>query len=332
MKNYIKTISFIFIFTVTFQTIQAQDNPDHPLLSRFAGSEMIAQHTIEYDAIRLPAGPIQDDNLPEEILELEGRITWISYESPENKSELEIARNYEAALDDGGFDILFSCAGSECGAINRMYGWLFSTAFNSSADPVFNHQDHTRSASYGDRTRLFLATRTDEETTSHILLYIGEHRYRRQANRGIRYIGQVVVEGEPMQIGQVEAGVRDASELQEALDAEGRAVVEGIFFEYDSDEILPESAEALEQMALLLSNESGINVLIVGHTDNQGSFDYNLSLSERRAVAVRQALINDHGINDSRMRALGVGFAAPVASNNTEEGQAENRRVELVLQ
>jgi OmpA-OmpF porin, OOP family len=134
-----------------------------------------------------------------------------------------------------------------------------------------------------------------------------------------------------MATGQVEVGVRSASELQAGLEAGGRVVVEGVFFAHDSDAIEDRSADAIAQMAALLSDQPGIEVVIVGHTDNQGALDYNRSLSARRAAAVRQALIDDHGIAAGRMTAEGVAFLAPAASNATEDGREQNRRVELVL-
>src|SRR5690606_17731280 len=105
-----------------------------------------------------------------------------------------------------------------------------------------------------------------------------------------------------------------------------------IFFEFDSAEIRTESAEALEQMATLMNDAPDIQVYIVGHTDNQGSLDYNHDLSTRRAEAVRRALAGDYGIDAERMAAHGVASLAPVASNGSEDGRALNRRVELVLQ
>ncbi|MCB1508545.1 MAG: OmpA family protein, partial [Hyphomicrobiaceae bacterium] len=73
-----------------------------------------------------------------------------------------------------------------------------------------------------------------------------------------------------------------------------------------------------------------LNVLIVGHTDGRGAFDYNLSLSQRRAQSVVDAVVRGFGIPASRMTPAGAGMVAPVASNRTEEGRARNRRVEIV--
>jgi outer membrane protein OmpA-like peptidoglycan-associated protein len=69
----------------------------------------------------------------------------------------------------------------------------------------------------------------------------------------------------------------------------------------------------------------------VGHTDNQGKPDYNLDLSRRRAANVVQELTTKNGVAANRLDAFGAGLYAPIASNATEEGRAQNRRVELVL-
>jgi len=83
-------------------------------------------------------------------------------------------------------------------------------------------------------------------------------------------------------------------------------------------------------MARLLRDNPGLDVFIVGHTDSTGAFDHNMSLSKARADAVANALISQHGVAASRLQASGVGPLAPVATNDTEDGRAKNRRVELV--
>ena len=70
----------------------------------------------------------------------------------------------------------------------------------------------------------------------------------------------------------------------------------------------------------------------MGHTDNVGGFDFNMDLSRRRAESVVDWLTSKHGIPAARLQAAGVGMLSPVAPNDTEEGRAKNRRVELVKQ
>ena len=86
----------------------------------------------------------------------------------------------------------------------------------------------------------------------------------------------------------------------------------------------------MKEIAALLKREPGLKVFIVGHTDTQGGYDYNMGLSARRSHAVADAVASRFGIAPDRMRAAGIGFLAPVATNATDEGRAKNRRVELV--
>jgi len=112
----------------------------------------------------------------------------------------------------------------------------------------------------------------------------------------------------------------------------GHAAIYGITFDTDSATIKPESAQAIGEVAKLLKADPGLKIFVVGHTDNSGSVDHNLKLSQDRAQAVLQALTRDHGIAAARLRSFGNGPFAPVAANDSEDGKAKNRRVELVQQ
>ena len=116
------------------------------------------------------------------------------------------------------------------------------------------------------------------------------------------------------------------------IKATGHAAVYGIYFETGKSEIQPNSEQALGEIAKLLRVDTELAVYIVGHTDNVGSLDANMKLSQARADAVIKALVKGYGINAERMKSYGAGPYAPVASNDTEEGRAKNRRVELTKQ
>ena len=118
--------------------------------------------------------------------------------------------------------------------------------------------------------------------------------------------------------------------MQRDLGSKGRVAVYGILFDFDKDTMRPDSKPQLDEIAKLLKGAPSLKVLVVGHTDTKGGMDHNRTLSERRARSVVEALVRDHGIERSRLTPLGVGMAAPVGSNRTEEGRALNRRVELV--
>ena len=126
--------------------------------------------------------------------------------------------------------------------------------------------------------------------------------------------------------------VADAATFGNDINATGHAAVYGIYFDTGKSDIKPESAEAIWEIAKLLTADQSLKVFVVGHTDNVGDVEFNITLSEARAAAVLQALVRDNGIAPDRLRAYGCGPFAPVTSNDTEEGRAKNRRVELVKQ
>jgi len=126
--------------------------------------------------------------------------------------------------------------------------------------------------------------------------------------------------------------VANADAFADSLKTTGHIAVEGIYFETGKSELKPESAVAITEVAKLLKANMALKLYVVGHTDNAGALDGNMKLSQDRAQSVVQALVKSHGIEAVRLKAYGSGPYTPVASNDTEEGRAKNRRVELVKQ
>lgn len=124
----------------------------------------------------------------------------------------------------------------------------------------------------------------------------------------------------------------DAAAMNDGLKSSGHIALYGIYFDTNKSEVKPESKPALEQIAKLLSQNPGLNLKVVGHTDMTGALEANMKLSQSRGEAVVQALVSQYGVSPSRLKGHGVGPLAPVASNDTDEGRAKNRRVELVKQ
>jgi len=117
-----------------------------------------------------------------------------------------------------------------------------------------------------------------------------------------------------------------------------RIVLRGVNFDFDKSkirpdaavilEIRPDAAVILDEAASMLSGRSDVVVRVQGHTDATGPEAYNQSLSEQRAASVRKYLV-EHGIAASRLTSAGLGESQPIATNDTREGRALNRRVEL---
>ena len=124
--------------------------------------------------------------------------------------------------------------------------------------------------------------------------------------------------------------VVSADQIGKSLADTGKVVFYGIYFDTDKAVIKPESKPTLDEIAKLLTGQPKLNVVIVGHTDSQGAYDYNMTLSRQRAEAVAAALAQNYRVARNRLRTAGVGYLAPVGSNASEDGRALNRRVELV--
>jgi outer membrane protein OmpA-like peptidoglycan-associated protein len=104
----------------------------------------------------------------------------------------------------------------------------------------------------------------------------------------------------------------------------------GLLFDYDSDRIKPAAAENLRNLAQSLNNYPNTDLVIVGHTDNAGSDNYNADLSQRRSRAAANYLAS-LGVSPSRLKTYGRGENEPVAENTTDAGRQQNRRVEVAI-
>lgn len=126
-----------------------------------------------------------------------------------------------------------------------------------------------------------------------------------------------------------DSGDSGDSQIKKDLVAEGRAVVYGINFDFNSDVLRQESKLVLDEVVEILKEDPNWRMTIEGHTDNVGGEAFNQGLSEKRAASVKNYLVIA-GVAAERLESLGLGLTKPVAPNDTEIGRARNRRVELV--
>lgn len=124
--------------------------------------------------------------------------------------------------------------------------------------------------------------------------------------------------------------IDDFKEGLRSIEEGSALVLKNIFFEFNKTELLPASYNELNQVVQFMLEENITLIEIAGHTDNDGSDSYNQKLSEGRAASVVQYLASQ-GINPQKMIAAGYGESRPIDTNSTEEGKAQNRRVEFVL-
>jgi outer membrane protein OmpA-like peptidoglycan-associated protein len=117
--------------------------------------------------------------------------------------------------------------------------------------------------------------------------------------------------------------------VEKQLAEQKRAVTWGIYFDFNKDTIKPESAPVLKQIEQAMNDNPDWKLTVEGNTDNIGGDAYNLDLSKRRAAAVKQALVTQYHIAADRLSTNGFGASHPIETNDTLEGRARNRRVEL---
>jgi outer membrane protein OmpA-like peptidoglycan-associated protein len=146
-------------------------------------------------------------------------------------------------------------------------------------------------------------------------------------NMNSTYYYQTVVHVKDMQQ-EVSA---DATKMANEIAQSGHVAVYGIHFASGAASIQPDSEQTLNQIVDLLKNDPALKLRVEGHTDNTGASAANQKLSQQRATAVVSWLAQ-HGVDRSRLTAVGLGDSKPVADNSSEEGKAKNRRVELVKQ
>lgn len=123
--------------------------------------------------------------------------------------------------------------------------------------------------------------------------------------------------------------VYQSQDMQQTLESECRLTLRGVWFDFDRSVLKPGSDRALDEVLELLQNDPDLRLEVQGHTDSVGSDAYNMRLSQERANAVVDWLI-DKGVDENRLYAQGYGESVPVADNSTDGGRAENRRVEVI--
>jgi outer membrane protein OmpA-like peptidoglycan-associated protein len=237
-----------------------------------------------------------------------------------------VFRNYQSDLAAKGFTVLWKCSGEdECeptygtGLYHALYAptktlqnnELAKVAFNVPVEPYY-----------------LAASLSRPEGDVFVSLYVAKESGAAFPDTKDRVAVLLdVVEAKPMEARMVTV---DAATMAKDISATGKVAIYGLYFDTDKADLKPESTPSLDEIGKLLKGQPDLKVYIVGHTDNVGGFDYNMGLSQRRAKSVVDRLVASYGIAPDRLKPVGAGLIAPVASNDDEAGRAKNRRVEIV--
>jgi OmpA-OmpF porin, OOP family len=173
--------------------------------------------------------------------------------------------------------------------------------------------------------------------TQRVRLYVNESKIwdlPRAFKSGVTYNAIVFDKGDAKTnnnyfISNIRLAIGDPDTRNKLL-TEGKFSTTGIYFNTNSADIKPESYGIIKEIADVLSSNPEVKVKVIGHTDSDGDEAHNLDLSKRRAEAVKEAIVTNFGIQESRIQTDGKGESQPTGPNNTPAGKAANRRVEFV--
>ena len=315
---------------------------DHPLVGRYAGSVIIARTQKAFDEIKLPNGPAEgksysDNKKFSAMVTAQGTVTRAIYIAPQGRSSLEVSANFVDALAAKGFEPVYRCVAEECGEsfVSLKYRW------NKPETKVLgNNYDHRRKLlvdAVFDQlvdVRYGLFKKASPAGDTLVAIYSGVHRGGGfgDGSAALADRAGVLLEVVEPRAMEKRMAMVSADEIGGDLASKGKAVFYGILFDFDKADIKSESEPQLAEMAKFLKANPSLRAFVIGHTDNKGTLDYNVGLSNKRADAVVKALAARHGIDAKRLTARGLGPLSPVATNRSEDGKAKNRRVELVEQ
>ncbi|KCV82233.1 OmpA/MotB domain-containing protein [Actibacterium atlanticum] len=291
------------------------------LLEFPAGAERTADSVQQLSSYRLPIGPFENDTV--QTIWAEGEIARQAWQIQiEGATTLQLLAPLRDQLTAEGFEILFECEAENCG------GFDFRYATEVLPEPEM-HVD------LGDY-RFLSAHRMGEAAPEYISLMVS-----RSSLRGFVQVTRVGPElgldaalsaaSTKNPASPIGTGAFEGLPLSEQLQLSGRAILGDLAFETGSSKLGVDQFGSLADLAGFLSDHPEITIALVGHTDAEGGLDGNIALSKKRAQSVMKRLVDVYSIPAAQISAEGVGFLAPVASNQTDDGRTQNRRVEVII-
>ena len=302
--------------------------PAHALMFEFAGpATPTGERREALTSYRIPVGPWAGGSMPTELAEGAFDQTAWRIAAP-GKTTLELLRPLRDQLAKAGFDTIFECETAACGGFDFRYG----------TEVLPEPEMHVDLGDF----RFLAARRDGTDGPDYLTLLVS-----RSADTGFVQLTVIGSDGigtpdlvtstksalstpsSPVLPAASAAGAQ--SDLGLALAAGAPVILSGINFPSGKKDLPPGDYPALAALAAWLNANPDARVDLTGHSDGSGNPVANTALSAKRAEAIRALLITQHGIAADRITARGLGPALPIASNDTVEGRAKNRRVEVTL-
>ncbi len=281
------------------------------------------------ESYRMPVAPFADGKLP--VLKAEGALRQRAWriERP-GMTTLRVIRDFRDRLKAAGYEIVLDCGTDDCGG----FDFRFNTRVLSAPDMYvdlfdFRYLAARRSAPDAGLVSV-LASRTGQT------VYVQIIELSQGAGQGdpapqVAPGSATTDETDRATSSATSGPAPDLSAFDDALRRNGHVILRDLDFATGSSRLGDGPHPALERLAAFLRVDQARHVTLVGHTDTVGGLDNNIALSRARAHAVRDQMVKRYGVARGQLDARGVGYLSPIASNQTEEGRRQNRRVEAVL-
>lgn len=293
-----------------------------PLLSAEAltlpAGAVLRAETVEAAArYDLPVGAFDGDKVPSRSVD--GALTKRAWRiGGTSQSSYQILLGLQMQLEAAGYQILFSCDQGSCGG----YDFRFGTEVIAEPDMHVDLGDYQ-----------FLSAARGGEDADFLTLLVS-----RSASAGFVQIIEVGARGTAptetvasTKTGPILEAAQPLSDIGSAMESTGRYIMVDLSFATGSSALAEGSFKSLSDLAGYLLAHPEKRVALVGHTDAEGSLAGNITVSERRAGSVKERLTREYGVPAVQLEARGIGYLAPIASNQTAEGRSQNRRVEAIL-
>ena len=306
------------------------------LVGGYKGSERIQHKSLEF--AEFPFRLIPQDGTERSVDEVKqeigvGRFEGAVYRMPGQATAAQIFYSYQNKLKEMGYEIMYTCTSLSCSglrsaSIDDLYDRIANDLqrigfFYERYDPHNISLNKDPSSYY-----IFTAKKEVDGGTNWVTFIAGDAEKAFDKRYAI-----AVIDNSKLPEKRVETFTPKpikVEDIQQNMDEFGKVAIYGIYFDFDKADLKPDSKPALDQIYAYLQGNPEARVIVTGHTDNVGTFEYNINLSNKRAAAVMQALVANYGVDASRLKSFGAGMAAPVSTNETDYGRAMNRRVELV--
>jgi outer membrane protein OmpA-like peptidoglycan-associated protein len=331
LNHKIIFITFIVAAFLHFNMAWANDlvnSKDHPKIPRVAGTVIMGYAESSYDEGVFIAATAGNKLVTKNV---EGKRTRIMYAGRQDISTLGVLRNYQKAFDNvGELKQIYTCRAEKC--FNNLGGVFIGRSNNQIRSTIGSDSQWFYSNWYYYKDQVyFYGTVTTADALYHVSVYSAVQTEK--SHSAVRqYRNHPLIHFEIVEVADFESTLEvvTAVNMTTSISEKGHIALYGINFDFDSDQLKSDSDPTLEEISKALKSDTDLNIYVVGHTDNEGTLEYNEGLSKRRAASVVNELSSKYGIAMDRLLPLGAGPISPVATNNTEEGRALNRRVELV--